>query len=66
MTLAEARLSINRKVVYRPFPDSPVEEGVITSVGERWVFVRYGNDSGPMATRAEDLELVAPPAADGA
>ena len=33
------------------------ELGVITSVNETYVFVRYGNDINSKATRPEDLKL---------
>jgi len=44
-------------VVYRP-PGraSYAEQGVITSVNERYVFVRFGADYGSKATLAGDLE----------
>ncbi|AMM44972.1 hypothetical protein SP15_174 [Bacillus phage SP-15] len=48
-----------RKVVYTPYigcPDHLKEEGVITTVGTRYVFVRYGNDIHSKATSPEDLE----------
>lgn len=44
-------------------PDEPrtgpvAEEGVITSAGEQYVFVRYGSDVGSKATHPEMLELL--------
>jgi hypothetical protein len=61
MTLERARECIGRLVVYCPPHDwsRPSEEGVITSVNDRYVFVRYGSQQTPAATRPEDLELVA-------
>ena len=56
MTLQEAREHIGDQVVYTPDHDSP-EDGVITSVGERYVFVRYGFQSRGKATPAEKLRL---------
>lgn len=52
---------VGRKVVYRA-PHVPTsetgDEGVITSVTARWVFVRYGSDVGSKATPLELLDLV--------
>lgn len=64
MTLDEARSHVGRPVVYRA-PRSMHRlpgHGVITSVNDTYVFVRYGTDSGSQATRPEDLELLAPTA----
>ena len=36
-----------------------VEEGVITSVGQQFVFVRYGADTGSKATHPAMLQLLA-------
>lgn len=60
MTLAEAREAIGRKVVYTPSRQWRLtpEEGVITSVNEIYVHVRYGGDVHTKATRPEDLELL--------
>ena len=60
MTLEEAKQNIGRYVVYIPHPTCPNNQrelGVITSVNEKYVFVRYGNDVHSKATRAEDLML---------
>lgn len=58
MTLAEAAGHVGAKVLYhdgaRGF--KPVE-GVITSVTDLFVFVRYGTDAGSIATSAADLIL---------
>jgi hypothetical protein len=56
MTLEEAKKHVMRLVVYRP-KVGPTEVGVITSVNEHVVFVRYGADTHSKATKAEDLEL---------
>jgi hypothetical protein len=56
VTLAEARRSVDRAVVYAPRHGAR-EVGVITSVGDVLVFVRYGSDATAKATRAEDLVL---------
>lgn len=62
MTLAECAAHIGEEVTYQdPFPSglfpSGRKDGVITSVGDRFVFVRYGQDAYSRATRAEDLTL---------
>lgn len=56
MTLAEAAGHVGEKVLYQAAA-SPPEEGVITSVNERYVFVRYGTDGCSLATPAEYLTL---------
>jgi hypothetical protein len=48
------------RVVYQP-GHGPAEEGVITRVTERFVFVRYGTDVGSKATRADCLVLAGAP-----
>lgn len=55
MTLDEAREHIGSAVVYRPGGDS-IEQGVITSVNDYCVFVRYGADTHSKATPAGMLE----------
>ncbi len=60
MTLEEFRPLIGRRVVYLPSRRlhlGQLESGTITSVGDAFVFVRYGADLGSKATNAEDLEL---------
>jgi hypothetical protein len=60
MTLEEARKNIGRYVVYTPFEgcsDNQKEVGVITSVNDTYVFVRYGDELHSKATRPEDLKL---------
>jgi len=60
MTLETARKNIGNSVVYIPFEDcgrAQIEHGVITSVNDSYVFVRYGRDINSKATRAEDLLL---------
>lgn len=63
MNLETARKNIGRRVEYQGAKNFT---GVITSVGSRFVFVRYGTDKRPEATHARDLELLeeGPPAAD--
>ena len=58
MTLDEARASIGLLVVYRTEFCGP-DEGVITSVNNHYVFVRYGSQVGSQATDPADLERVA-------
>ena len=58
MTINEARDSIGLLVVYRR-KGQKSDEGVITSVNDRYVFVRYGTQVGSAATNAADLERVA-------
>lgn len=62
MTLEEARERIGQAVVYRAphiQPSEPGEQGVITSVNEHFVFVRYGASLHSQATPAHTLEAVA-------
>ena len=58
MTLDQARARIGAGVVYRPHPDAPAEDGTITSVNERYVFVLYAGDRTPKATPAEALSFL--------
>jgi hypothetical protein len=55
LTLEEAAEHVGHGVVYLP----QHEDGVITSVNDRWVFVRYSGDSHSKATNAHDLTLLA-------
>lgn len=57
MTLEEARQHIGDGVVYRPPAGFAAEQGIITSVSKRWVFVRYGL-SGSKATDPAQLTLL--------
>ena len=60
MTLEQARNNIGCYVTYIPFKGcdkSQYEIGIITSVNEKYVFVRYGNNLHSKATRAEDLKI---------
>lgn len=47
-----------RKVVYTDRFTGAVEEGVITSWNESYIFVRYGNDCGSKATDESNLEFI--------
>ena len=58
MTLEEARNRIGEMVVYTPFEGcskDQLEIGYITSVNDKYVFVRYGSRQNSQATRPEDL-----------
>jgi len=60
LTLEQASKNIGRLVTYRPYKTGPlnaIEGGLITSVNDKYVFVRYGSDINAKATRAEDLFL---------
>lgn len=47
---------IGRKVIYRSFGGDVIEEGVITSFSESWVFVRYGSNTQSAGTHRSNLE----------
>ena len=56
MNLDQARHAIGARVVYRR-PHCEVEVGVITSVNDTYIFVRYGSSPTSQATSPEDLNL---------
>lgn len=59
MKLEDARVGM--KVRYIPFKDCPkqyIEEGIITSVNDKYVFVRYLNQATSKATRATNLSYL--------
>lgn len=58
MTLDEARVGVGRKVIYRTAHS--MEEGVVTSVNDAWVFVRYGSHTTSLATAPESLTWTLP------
>jgi len=58
MTIEQARGNIGNGVVYRSGTPR-AEDGVITSVNARFVFVRYGTQATSQATYPADLELLA-------
>ena len=58
MTIEEARAHIGDGVVYTPAHGEP-EDGVITSVNDRFVFVRYGSRQTSAATEPDALFLLA-------
>ena len=47
---------IGRGVRYRPPHGGDPEDGIITSLSNHYVFVRYGSDVFSKATRRDDLE----------
>jgi hypothetical protein len=66
MTLDQAREHIGHGVVYHPMRPGvgggllrDAEDGVITSVGEQYVFVRYAGDQNSKATDPAALTLLA-------
>ncbi len=63
MTLEQARGHVGHGVVYRAphigAADQGPEQGEITSVGEQYVFVRYGSDFHAKATDPAALTLLA-------
>ena len=61
MTIDEARAHIGDGVIYRPRGGSTdsTEEGTITSVSDRFAFVRYGRSRTSAATDPADLTLLA-------
>lgn len=57
MTLDEARDHTREHVIYSAVPGD-AEEGVIDSVGRRYVYVRYMRSPRPVATYPENLTLM--------
>lgn len=56
MTLEEAAAHIGQPVTYTPYDNTDrAENGVITAVTSRYVFVRYAGDQHSKATAAERL-----------
>ncbi len=55
MTLERARELIGRTVLYCGGRVDEQDTGVITSVNDTYVFVRYGTDSRSIATRPQDI-----------
>jgi hypothetical protein len=51
---------VGRHVIYTDRPGGKVEQGVITSFSEHYVFVRYGADVHSKATRRIDLQWSEP------
>jgi hypothetical protein len=65
VTLDEARDHVSAHVVYSAFPGD-AEEGVIDSVGRKYVYVRYMRSPRPVATLPGNLTLMPAGAADTA
>lgn len=59
MTLDECREGIGCGVVYQP-QDGPPEGGIVTSVGNRYAFVRYTGDQHSKATDPGHLTWLSP------
>lgn len=59
ITLDQAPANIGNPVIYTQPHGVKTEDGVITSVGAQFVFVRYGNDRHSKATHPDNLELTA-------
>lgn len=61
MTLQEASNKVGSKVLFyyrhTPRSQSPDDVGVITSVNDLYVFVRFGDGVGSQACVADDLVL---------
>lgn len=57
MTLEQARRHVGAAVVYTVPHGLLTEDGIITSVNEKWVFVRYGRDRHAKATHPDNLDL---------
>jgi hypothetical protein len=51
--------AIGRAVVYRRGEDDPPMTGIITTVGPRRVFVRFGSQPYSMAVYPAELEFIA-------
>ena len=56
--ISPTQRDIGRKVVYRTAPNYEAEEGVITSLNDHCVFVRYGSAANSQATSREDLDYI--------
>jgi hypothetical protein len=67
MNIGEAKANVGRGVVYNPevglrrelgYGHDRQEDGVITSVNDTYVFVRYTGDQTAKATRPEQLQFL--------
>ena len=58
LKLSEARQLVGREVVYTEKHTKKKEYGIITSVNDKYVFVKYGNDTIAKATKPQELEEV--------
>lgn len=65
MTIDQAADHIGATVIYRPNP-ATVEHGVIESVNDNYVHVRYGTGKTAKATAPDLLELTPIPTGAGA
>lgn len=60
MTIEQAKNNIGNRVTYIPYEGCDVSQyefGVITSVNDSYVFVRYGSNLRSQATNPCDLRL---------
>jgi hypothetical protein len=57
MTIDEARANTGKQVIYSTHPGE-AEAGVISWTGSLYVYVRYGQQEFPKATRPECLTLM--------
>lgn len=60
MTIQQAKENIGHRVTYKSFEgcsNDQIEFGVITSVNEKYVFVRYGSEIHSKATGPDQLTL---------
>jgi len=55
--LEKAAEHVDREVIYRPPGGGERERGVITSVNDTWVFVRYEGQLSSAATHPANLTL---------
>ena len=56
ISLAEAARRIGSRVIYTSHFSTKSEEGVITGVNWKYIFVKYSGCIGSKATRPEDLK----------
>jgi len=56
MGIEPTTADVGRKVIYRDVGAAKIEEGVITSFNDNFVFVRYGANTTSQATARRDLE----------
>jgi hypothetical protein len=47
---------VGRKVIYRVHSDAKAEEGVITRINEKYVFVRFGEEEKSTVTTRNQLK----------
>ena len=57
ITPEAAARNIGREVRYTPY-GGPVQEGVITGSGAKWVWIRFGTDPQSKATAPDALDFI--------